>query len=243
MITVVMFSCEKDAGEQDPPHTPITQLQILESYSLDVKEPSGLCKAWNDNEFLIVSDHSNTIFRISDKGVVLEEFPFKGDDLEGVAYQEIGKLIWVVNEKQNTLSKLNKKGELQKEYELNYQSHPSNKGLEGIAVNTSNNHIFMLNEGSPALLLEFFNGEIINSIPLSFAPDYSGLFFHEETNQLWIISDEAKKIYQCSINGELIKTYQHTVNKAEGIIVNTEEQVFWLCSDSEDKLYKLSAQK
>jgi len=242
MIIVVMFSCEKDAGEQDPPQIPITQLQIIESYSLDVKEPSGLCKSWNENEFLIVSDNSNTIFRISDEGLVLEELPFKGNDLEGITYQEAGKIIWVVNEEKNTLSKLNKSGVLQQEYELDYQSHPSNKGLEGITVNTINNHLFMLNEASPGLLLEFFNGEIVNSIPLGFAPDYSGLFFHEETNQLWIISDEAKMIYQCSIKGELINSFQHTVDKAEGIIVNTEEQVFWLCSDSEDKLYKLSAQ-
>lgn len=242
MIIVVMFSCEKDTGEQDQPQTPITQLQITESYSLDIKEPSGLCNSWNENEFLIVSDNSNKLYRINDKGQILDEFSFKGKDLEGVSYQEAGKIIWIVDEEQNKLNKLNKSGELQQEYELSYESHPSNKGLEGIAVNTINNHVFMLNEGSPGLLLEFFNGEIINSIPLGFAPDYSGLYFHEETNQLWIASDEAKMIYQCSINGELIKIYQHTVDKAEGIIVNTEEQVFWLCSDSEDKLYKLSAQ-
>jgi len=242
MIIVVLFSCDKDAGEQNPPQITTTQLQIIESYDLNLKEPSGLCKSWNDNEFLIVSDNSNTIFRITNKGVILEEFPFKGSDLEGVAYQETGKIIWAVDEKKNTLNKLNKNGELQKEYILNYQSHPSNKGLEGIAVNTINNHVFMLNEGSPGLLLEFFNGEIINSISLDFAPDYSGLYFHEETNQLWIISDEAKMIYQCSIKGKLINSFEHTVDKAEGIIVNTEEKTFWLCSDSEDKLYKLSVQ-
>lgn len=237
------FSCSKKTGE---PGTPLDNntitLQIIEEFSLDIKEPSGLCEAWNPNELLVVSDHSNTIFRIDNKGVILEEFPFKGEDLEGVSYQEAGKIIWVVDESVDKLYKLSKTGVMTKEYQLSYDAHPSNKGLEGIAVNTSNNHVFMLNEASPALLLEFFNGEIINSIPLNFAPDYSGLFYHKETNQLWMISDEAKMIYQCSIKGELINSFQHTVDKAEGIIVNTEEQVFWLCSDSEDKLYKLSAQ-
>jgi len=242
ILIVVSLSCSKESGEQDSPQNEVINLQTNHTYSLAIKEPSGLCKAWNKNEFLIVSDHSNTVFRINDKGEILQEYPFVGSDLEGISYQEKGKIIWLVDEQQNKLIKLNKEGELLLDYKLSYQSHPSNKGLEGIAVNTNNNHIFMLNEASPGLLLEFFDGEIIRSISLGFAPDYSGLFFDAKNNQLWITSDEAKRIYQCNIDGKLLKTFQHTVNKAEGIIVNVETLEFWICSDSKDKLYMLSTQ-
>ncbi len=233
LFYLLFISCQKTNEKPS--------LKIIKNYSLDIKEPSGLCKAWNKNEFLIVSDHSNTIFRINDNGIVLREYSFKGNDLEGVAYEETGKIIWVVNEEKNMLSKINKNGELQKEYLLKYQDHPSNKGLEGITINTTNNHLFMLNEASPGLLLEFFNGQIINSTSLSFAPDYSGIFYEETEDKLWIISDEAKSIYKCDLKGNLLHTYDHTIDKAEGIVVI--ENNIWLVSDSQNKLYKLEIEK
>lgn len=239
LLMIAQLSCTKNAGEPAAPHISSTELKITESYTLDILEPSGLCKAWNPNEYLVVSDNSNTIFRINQQGIVLEEFPFEGEDLEGVCYQEAGKLIWVVDEKTNTLFKLNKAGVKIKEYELSYGSHSSNKGLEGITVNTSNNHIYMLNEASPGLLIEFFNNEIVQSIDLNFALDYSGIYYDSEFDLLWIVSHESKSIYQCSTAGRVLHTYSHSIAQAEGIVVNWSQKEFYIVCDTDEKLYKL----
>jgi uncharacterized protein YjiK len=244
MVLSVLFelSCTKQTGEPTSPAITTVNLKNIADFPLEVKEPSGLCQAWNTNEFLVVSDHSNTVFRISNTGETIEELVFTGQDLEGVGYQEAGKIIWVVDEKQNKLFKLNKKGEEELEYSLSYQAHPSNKGLEAVTVNTKNNHIFMLNEALPGLLLEFFDGDIIRSTNLDFAKDYSGLFYEVKNNELWIASDESQSIYQCSIDGKLIKIYRHNLNKIEGLVVDIDKMEFWVCSDSEEKLYLLKAQ-
>jgi len=239
LIIVASLSCTKKTGEQSSPQNQMIKLQIAEEYPLAVKEPSGLCLAWNADEFLTLSDNSNTLFRVDNKGNVLEEFPFVGRDIEGISYQEAGKIIWVVDEKESTLYKLNKRGILQNEYPLSYGSHPSNKGLEGITVNTNNNHIFMLNEASPGLLLEYSRGEIIKTVSLDFAKDYSGIFFDKENNFLWIVSDESKGIYKCNLNGKLLQSYQHDIDKVEGIVVGSDMNEFWVCSDSQNTLYKL----
>lgn len=239
LLIMVLLSCTKSTGEQDSPQLISTELSIKATYDLDILEPSGLCKTWNPNEFLVVSDNSNTIFIIDDQGKTLEELPFVGEDLEGVCYQEAGKLIWVVDEKLNKLYKLNKAGVKQNEYLLSYEAHATNSGLEGITVNTSNSHIYMLNESSPGLLLEFFNGEIIRSTDLNFAIDYSGIYYDVQYDCLWIVSDESQSIFQCTLAGEPLQKFTHSVNQAEGIVVNWAQKEFWLVSDADEKMYKL----
>jgi len=239
LLFLVVLSCTKKTGEPTSPQISLVQLQISTEVFIDILEPSGLTRAWNNEGFLVVSDHTNKIYQISYSGEVLNKLSFTGQDLEGICYQEAGKIIWVVDEKQNKLFKLNKQGEKELEYTLSYESHPQNKGLEGIAINTNNNHIFMLNESSPGLLLEFFDGNIIRTVSLNFSKDYSGLYFDAKNNQLWMLSDESQNIYQCALDGELLKTYHHQISKAEGLVVDVENMEFWVVSDSDNKLYKL----
>jgi len=236
-----MHSCVKDAGMPHTPTSDNSQLLIKTEFDLNIKEPSGLSLSWDANELMVVSDHSNTVFRINKSGKTIQELAFSATDLEGVTYQKANETIWLVDEQKNKLYQLNKQGDKIAEHLLEYQDHPSNKGLEGITINTTNNHLFMLNEASPGLLLEFFNGQIINSTSLSFAPDYSGIFYEETEDKLWIISDEAKSIYKCDLKGNLLHTYDHTIDKAEGIVVI--ENNIWLVSDSQNKLYKLEIEK
>ena len=97
----------------------------------------------------------------------------------------------------------------------------------------------MLNEASPGLLMEFINGQIIHKYSLDFAPDYSGIFYNAALDCLWIASDESQCIYQCTLEGKLLITYQHNIDKVEGIVFDNESSSFWVCSDSQNKLYKL----
>lgn len=243
-LVLILFSCSKETGEQDsPPPMESTPLEIISSVELEIMEPSGLSFAWNIDEFLVVSDHSNTVFRIHKDGSIIEELAFVGDDLEGVSWQEAGKILWVVEERLKKLVKLNKYGVLQHEYDLDYSSVSSNKGLEGIAVNTLNNHVFMLNEFDPGLLLEFHNGLLINSFELDFAKDYSGLFFDPVSHHLWMVSDESQSIYRCDLEGKLLEIYTHPVDKAEGLVIDVDQNQFWVCSDSQNRLYQLEIKK
>ena len=126
-LTIVIglaLSCSKDAGEPSSPLPEKLDLEIVEEHLMDIDEPSGLSYSWNEREFLVVSDNSNTISRINEQGKLIEELSFKAKDLEGVTYQEVGKTIWAVDEKKNKLYQLNKLGGILLEYELSYDAHP-----------------------------------------------------------------------------------------------------------------------
>lgn len=238
-LVLVLLSCSKETGEQATPPIASIPLGIIQSFPLDILEPSGLAHGWNSDEFLVVSDNSNSVFRIHKDGSIIEELSFRGDDLEGVSYQESGKFIWLAEERLKKLVKLNKNGEVLKEYPLDYDNSSSNKGLEGVSVNTKNNHVYAINEYSPGLLLEFFDGALINSFELDFAQDYSGLYVDVEAQEIWILSDESRSIYQCDLTGKPINTYSHNIDQLEGLIVNANLKQFWVCSDSQNTLYQL----
>ena len=66
--------------------------------------------------------------------------------------------------------------------------------LEGITAGKSGN-LFVLNEKSPGMILEYqMNGIEKRRMSLSFAADYSDIFFDESGDCFWIISDESMKI-------------------------------------------------
>ena len=86
-----------------------------------------------------------------------------------------------------------------------YFNHANrNKGLEGITINFINNHIFVVKEGGPGLLIELDSEfkMIVNYCKLnkkygfkhprikSKKLDFSGLSYDYTRNTIWITSDK-----------------------------------------------------
>ena len=54
---------------------------------------------------------------------------------------------------------------------------------------------------------------------------------------MWIISDEASKIFKCNMQAEVIEEYSIGIYDAEGIAVDVINEIIYVVSDSNKKLY------
>ena len=70
---------------------------------------------------------------------------------------------------------------------------------------------------------------------LDFADDYSGIFYENSSNLLWILSDQDKTVNKCTLKGKLIESYKIDIKQAEGIVVTNN--YIYIVSDAEEKLY------
>lgn len=118
-----------------------------------------------------------------------------------------------------------------------------NDGLEGIAWNPENNHVFILNEKNPRMFIELdseFN--LHRSLPVSFNPPYNmsdlaGLFFFQEKQEFWIVSDDSKKIVVTDTDLNPLRGYALSGDKFEGIAVDANAGRLYLVNDRENSLY------
>ena len=93
---------------------------------------------------------------------------------------------------------------------------------------------------SEGLLIKYStSNDTKTQVKLNFALDYSGIYYNDRSNKLWIVSDESKTLTQCALNGAKIISYQLPISGVEGIVVNDEETIAYVVSDPNNKLYKL----
>jgi len=211
-----------------------TKLNLIASFKLSIKEPSGITAF--KNHLYIVSDQTGNIYKTNLKGKVLQKIKTNYSDVEGIAINPNKSQFLIVDEAKRTLITLNFDGSFVKKVKIKGKQDHHNSGLEGIAYNASKNKIYVLNEKSPKQLLEVNKkGEVLNKLKLDFSKDLSGLCFDEKTNTFWIVSDESKHIYNISKKGKLLKKYKIAVEKAEGIAVYKNR--IYIVSDSMNKLF------
>ena len=247
IFTVLLFSLsfyacngenEKNQEEETIEKPTMKSLNKIASYKIDVPEPSGLSFSEDSAVLYTVSDKTNKIYKISLKGELLSIINCKASDLEGICYDINNKFIWVAEERNRKIVKLDTAGNIINETGLKIQANDENKGIEGITINLQNKHIFCVNEGKPGLLIELDkNQQKINEYKLNFAKDYSGIFYDSQIDKVWIISDKSKTITKCDLQGNEIETYKLGIKKAEGVVVDSKNKLIYVVSDKKEKLY------
>ena len=211
---------------------------ILESYNLALFEPSGLSYSADKKSFYLVSDRG-IVYKTSLTGEIIEELSYLGDDLEAITVNSSTSEIFICEESQGNLLKISNKGVVQNTY--NILNAPGNTGLEGLCYNNALNEFYMLKEKSEGLLIKYSieTGDKTD-IALDFAFDYSGIYFNNITNNLWIVSDESKTLTKCDLDGNLIESFSIPISGMEGIVVNDDETEAYIVSDPNNKMYKIS---
>ena len=210
---------------------------ILESYNLDIKEPSGLAYSPDRESLYIVSDQGMA-YNVSLTGTTIKQLSFTGDDFEGIVVDSSTADIYICEEGKGDLVRLNSNGVVQSTF--NILDNPGNSGLEGVTYNPNEKEFYMLKEISEGLLIKYStNNDTKTQVKLNFALDYSGIYYNNISNKLWIVSDESKTLTQCTLNGAKIFSYQLPISGVEGVVVNDEETVAYVVSDPNNKLYKL----
>jgi len=167
---------------------------------------------------------------------VQEILDFKGDDMEGIAYDPSDATLWIVEEKRREVVHLDTDGEVlfRRKLDLNGKS---NSGLEGISLD-SNGTLYVLNEKSPGLFITLNDDlSIRNRHQLDFAEDFSALDYHRGQDDFWIISDKSQALYLWNPREGVAAIYPLPFGKAEGVAVDEAAGLIYIVSESGDRLY------
>jgi uncharacterized protein YjiK len=231
-IFMGLISCKKIEPEAEYPI-----LELINSYSIDVEEPSGLDMSLDNLSLWTVSDKRSKMYQLDLTGKVLQKISIPGVDLEGITIDLNGETLWLAQESLGEILQVDTLGnELQRI--IIPAVRDGSGGLEGITINTFNNHLFLLKEKDPSVLLELNTAfETILFKRISTAQDYSGMDYNEIDNELWIVSDQEEVVYRYDLSGMLLESYPINVNKAEGIAFDNINKLIYIVSDAADSLF------
>ncbi|MFC1528065.1 SdiA-regulated domain-containing protein [Candidatus Neomarinimicrobiota bacterium] len=233
-ITIIagLFKCNKAEPSQEKPG-----IELINKYNINIEEPSGLDLALDNKSLWTVSDKHNKIYQLDLTGKILKEIKIPGISLEGITVDSDDNTLWVVQESLGVLSQIDTLGNEILRIEITGAGGGSS-GLEGITINSTNNHIFLLKEKDPSVLIELnTNLETIMLKRIYSALDYSGMDYNAIDNELWIVSDQEKKVYRCDLIGSILNSYPIDVKKAEGITFDSKNNLIYIVCDSADILY------
>lgn len=233
-IICIFFPLLVSAGCEKIKFGPSETLKPIEKYSLKIPEPSGL--ALLNDKLWIVSDSKNTVYQTNLKGEIEFSFKINGIDPEGITVFD-DSLLAIVLETSNEILVTDFKGNEISNTSINIKGS-RNSGLEGITYNPSNGHFYLVNEKDPVLLIETdksFNE--ISRKKIKNVRDLSGISYSAKEDCLLLVSDEDRKIIKASLDGEFIEEYKINVEQAEGIAIDDKNNLIYVVSDKEEKLF------
>jgi len=257
-----------------------TRLELLSRHrirdpGLGLNEPSGLTLNGDGSALYTVSDDTKAIFRLDLTGrVSVSESFFVGlDDLEGIAIRREDSELLVIQEASNcvVVVDLHHRRERSRRplsamtnYDTiahHFPDPPDNNGLEGITVNTSNDHVFVVKEQRPGLLVELdpslttilsarvleANQGFVHPALKDDTLDFSGLSYDSSSDTVWIASDKGQCLFQYDWADDTVlqrldltissddKTRQ--IRKPEGVAFDPQHQKIYVVSDRDADLY------
>ena len=138
---------------------------------------------------------------------------------------------------------------------------PDNNGLEGITVNTRNNHVVVVKERQPGLLIELdstlttiLSTRVLQPSQGFMHPelkaeklDFSGLSYDSSSDTLWIVSDKGRCLFQYDWAGDtVLQRLDLTIStgdkpkrirKPEGVAFDPGRKRMYMVSDRDADLY------
>ena len=242
---------------------------------LGLNEPSGLSLNADGTALYTVSDDTKAIYCMDLEGrvSVSESLFVSVSDLEGLALSSDGQQLFAVQEDSNTVISVDLASGRELQHRplaemanyasvaMHFPSEPDNKGLEGITLNSTNQHVFVVKEGRPGLLIELDAecSTILSSRLLTTANgfshpklgprrlDFSGLSYDSQRDTLWIASDQGQCLFHYDWNrNQVLQRLDLRLNdggkpkrvrKAEGIAVDSERGRVYVVSDRDAELY------
>ena len=241
IIGILFYSCNKTSTPGPVVEIPTGTLELIDSYKVDVPEPSGLSFGPNNATLLTVSDHTNQIYELDFQGNILREYDYVGKDLEGVTYNSDKNLIAVAEEADRDITLIDyETGNKIESYRIEISFGSTNSGLEGISYNDNSNLYYIVNETNPDLMIVWSpEYGIVSEHKLDFASDYSGIFVDAKKSLLWFVSDQSRCLYKCDYNANVLLKFNLDELKYEGVIIN--DDIVYLINDATGRLniYKI----
>jgi len=245
LTAVLLFITSGCASQLGTATEELQELTLMAVYPLEIEDPSGLTLDVS-GEFLwtVSDDPGDHIYKISFEGEILDVLTaYEGDDMEGITMNPNDGTLWVAEEKLRQIVQLTVEGEVLQVVNVPVEQNNRNDGLEGIAWNPANDHVFILNEKNPRLFIELdsqFN--VHRTVSLIFDQPYhmrdvAGLYYQHEEEEFWIVSDDSEKIVVTDKELNPLRGYNLPADKFEGIAVDTNRERLYLVNDREEALY------
>ena len=241
---------------------------------LGLNEPSGLTLNGDGSALYTVSDDTKAIFRLDLQGrvSVSDSFFIGLDDLEGLAIRRDDSELLVVQERSNSVVvvDLNSRRERTRRplsamtnysrIAHHFRNPPANNGLEGITVNTSNDHVVVVKECKPGLLIELdsslttiLSTRVMRASQGFVHPelkaeklDFSGLSYDSSSDSLWIASDKGRCLFQYDwASDTVLQRLDLTIStgekpkqihKPEGVAFDPDRRRMYVVSDRDADL-------
>ena len=230
LILIITFACSPSENESSLSD----KIIFLKSISINVPEPSGL--AFDEGFLWTLSDENSTVYKLDTIGNIITSFVVEGDDLEGITVLTDSSLA-IVLERTREVKVISKSGRTLNQFTVNV-SGELNYGLEGITIDPTNNHIYILNEKLPSLVIEFDgDNKEVSRKELNFADDISGICYDTTRNGFWIISDESQTISLCNYNFEVLESFKVNIPQMEGVAFDPNTNRLYVVSDRTESLY------
>jgi uncharacterized protein YjiK len=241
LIFISIFLCISGCSRGDPSNTPSSNndasfITPLSSSNLAVIEPSGLIYNSKRGTLFSVGDNQPVIYELNTSGQVIGSITISANDMEGISFTPGNDTIYIVEETKKLLSLFTLQGKKITSYQLNIPT-TSNNGPEGVAVNTNNGHIYIINSKYPGILIEYSSDmKEIKRTDISFSTDLSDICFDKKLNCLWLLSHDNKKVFKMDLSGTMIKSWSFDIVQAEGIAFSDDDKMY-ITSDSDSKFY------
>ncbi|MAB55863.1 MAG: hypothetical protein CMN93_08315 [Synechococcus sp. CPC35] len=264
-----------DSPRTGPFRLELVQRQRISDGGLGLSEPSGLTLNADGTALYSVSDETRAIFRMDLNGLVSasESFPVSATGLEGIALSGDGRRLLVVQEETNAVISIDlaSRRELKQSplaamtnyagIAKHFPARPDNKGLEGITINSRDQHVFVVKEGRPGLLIELDPdcSTILSSRLLTAANgfshpkigprklDFSGLSYDSQRDTIWVSSDKGQCLFHYDWKRDQVLQRldlvlndggkSRRVRKAEGVAVDPDRGRVYVVCDRDAELY------
>lgn len=211
-------------------------LHLAETHPLTITEPSDLTIDETGKILWTVTNKPARVYQLDLSGNVTKTLNYVGQDLEGIAYDQASRSLWVTEERTRELVHLSMEGDVLGRTPLDLAGKP-NHGPEGVCLDDKG-RMFMLNEKQPGLFVELDkNHAITKRVPLSFAGDYSGITWDRKKGCFWIVSDESQTLFLWTKSKGILGQFPLGYPKAEGVAVDEAARAVYIVSDSENKLF------
>lgn len=213
-------------------------------YDVDVEEISGLCLNADKTALLTCGDQG-VVKQISFNGEATEILKFYAD-MEGVTIHPETGDMYIAAEWDQGVIRLDAPHyqnatmifHVQEAIDNEYK----NSGLEGISYYKDD--IFFIGSQWDANLWQYkLDGTMLSKVSLlGFADEIAGLCYDPVADWLWVIDSNFVKMYICTVDGELLATYDlGDIENAESICVDRDRNCVWVGSDEDSpKLYRFS---
>lgn len=236
LFSVMIISCARSEPAENVvnPNADIP-LTLIAAYNTSVSEPSALAYNSKTNTLFTVSDGNSTVYEMTFTGTVLRSFVIPSSDLEGIVFSANCDTFYVAEETNRIITKYLSTGAKLYSFPFENVVTDPKHGPEGITLNTLNNHLFVLNERDPRMLVEYVNKTEISRRQILYTSDCSDIFYDAAENCFWVLSDESAKIIKMTPGGDYIAGYSLPKLKMEGIVV-VQGKIYTI-NDEDGKLY------